>query len=171
MGATEEEHQPSHQYTFLPNVTPKQQLLTALFDEHFISAYKAKLAIQSGALTTELTEHIKRVFVDASACFSEEIFGADTVETARVLVFGHFATKRFFMESGERQACAMRNLKEDTGTCIHDWVPRQLLFSNIKVAETLMVATDFFEPCLTLPSLYRPFLNPWTAVMCHLRCS
>jgi hypothetical protein len=99
MGATEEEHQPSHQYTFLPNVTPKQQLLTALFDEHFISAYKAKLAIQSGALTTELTEHIKRVFVDASACFSEEIFGADPVETARVLVFLFFATKRFFTES------------------------------------------------------------------------
>jgi hypothetical protein len=42
------------------------------------------------------------VFVDASACFREFFFGADTVETARVLVFGYFATKRFFTESGER---------------------------------------------------------------------
>ena len=170
MRATEEEHQPSHPYTFLPNVTAKQQLLTTLFTKHFIDEYKAKLGLRAAGLTKELTEHINGVFVDASACFSENFLGADTVETARVLVFGYFATKRFFTESGERQACVMRNLKEDTGTCIHDWVPRQLLFSNIKVAETL-TATDFFEPCLTLPSLYRPFLNPWTAVMCHLRCS
>jgi hypothetical protein len=40
MGATEEEHQPSRPYTFLPNVTAKQQLLTTLFAKHFIDEFK-----------------------------------------------------------------------------------------------------------------------------------
>ena len=71
MGATEEGYQPSRPYTFLPNVTAKQQLLTTLFAKHFISAYKAKLGLRAAGLTKELTEHINGVFVDASACFSE----------------------------------------------------------------------------------------------------
>ena len=104
MGATEEGHQPSRPYTFLPNMTAKQQLLTSLFAKHFISAYEAKLGLDVAGLSKELTEHINGVFVDASACFSEIFLGADTVETARVLVFGYFATKRFFTER-KRKTC------------------------------------------------------------------
>jgi hypothetical protein len=70
-------------------------------------------------------------FCEPSALFSD---GDAPAVAANVLVIGHFATRRFFQETGQRQAAVMRNLLNGPGRCLSDWVVQQFIYTNTKVA-------------------------------------
>jgi hypothetical protein len=73
----------------------------------------------------------EKLFCEPSALFSE---GDAPTPAAKVLVIGHFATSRFFQQTGERQPAVMRNLTGGSGRCHSEWVVQQFIYTNTKVA-------------------------------------
>jgi hypothetical protein len=73
----------------------------------------------------------EKLFCEPSDLFSE---GDAPTLAAKVLVIGHFATSRFFQQTGERQAAVIRNLTGGSGRCHSEWVPQQFNYTNTKVA-------------------------------------
>jgi hypothetical protein len=71
----------------------------------------------------------EKTFCEPPALFSDG--NAPTV-AAKVLVIGHFATSRFFQETGARPAAVMRNLTDGSGRCLSDWAVRQFIYTNTK---------------------------------------
>jgi hypothetical protein len=109
----------------------------ALYNELIVSPFKA-------AFPKDIN------FCAPSALFSDR--NAPTV-AAKVLVIGHFATSRFFQQTGERQAAVMRNLAGGSGRCHSEWVPQQFIYTNTKVAlkwNTSALAAVLTNKCLSL---------------------
>ena len=90
----------------------------ALYTKFIVSPFKEKFPEE-------------KLFCEPTALFSK---GDAPTLAAKVLVIGHFATSRFFQQTGERQAAVMRNLTGGSGRCHSDWVVQQFIYTNTKVA-------------------------------------
>ena len=65
----------------------------------------------------------ENLFCEPSALFSD---GDAPAAAAKVLVIGHFATRRFFQQTGERQPAVMREMTGSSVRCHSEWVAQQL---------------------------------------------
>jgi hypothetical protein len=123
-----------------------------LYNEFIVSPFKEKFPEE-------------KLFCEPSALFSD---GDAPALAAKVLVIGHFATRRFFQETGERQAAVMRNLTGGSGRCHSECVSQQFIYRNTKAAlkcntsalavliiKCLSLATQSYPPNIFL----RPFLT------------